>query len=102
MNIWLMLRLSYRQTSNIRRILVGNKIVDNSDVVGASPVGAAPTASSFSTYHLVASMDCAKSTARKWLPMDIGDFIFPHRVKINGWYVIGHMNICLTCHKKAV
>ena len=29
----------YRQTSNISCILVGNKIVDNSDVVGASPVG---------------------------------------------------------------
>ena len=39
----------YRQVSNIRRILVGNKIVDNSDVVGASPVGAAPTTSSLST-----------------------------------------------------
>ena len=40
---------NYRKTSNISRILVGNKIVDNSDVVGASPVGAAPTTSSFST-----------------------------------------------------
>ena len=40
---------SYPQVSNIRRTLVGNKIVDNSDVVGASPVGAAPTTSSFST-----------------------------------------------------
>ena len=39
----------YRKTSSISRILVGNKIVDNSDVVGASPVGAAPTTSSFST-----------------------------------------------------
>ena len=39
----------YHQLSNIRRILVGNKIVDHSDVVGASPVGAAPTTSSFST-----------------------------------------------------
>ena len=39
----------YRQFSNIRRTLVGNKIVDNSDVVGASPVGAAPTTSSLST-----------------------------------------------------
>ena len=29
--------------------LVGNKIVDNSDVVGASPVGAAPITSSFQT-----------------------------------------------------
>ena len=40
---------AYRKTSNISRTLVGNKIVDNSDVVGASPVGAAPTTSSFST-----------------------------------------------------
>ena len=39
----------YRKVSNIRRTLVGNKIVDHSDVVGASPVGAAPTTSSFST-----------------------------------------------------
>ena len=39
----------YRQVSNIRRTLVSNKIVDHSDVVGASPVGAAPTTSSFST-----------------------------------------------------
>ena len=38
-----------RKTSNISRTLVGSKIVDNSDVVGASPVGAAPTTSSFST-----------------------------------------------------
>ena len=40
---------SYRQVSNIRRTLVGIKIVDHSDVVEASPVGAAPTTSSFST-----------------------------------------------------
>ena len=39
----------YCQVSNIRRTFVGNKIVDHSDVVGASPVGAAPTTSSFST-----------------------------------------------------
>ena len=39
----------YRKVSNIRRTLVGNKIVDHSDVVGALPVGAAPTTSSFST-----------------------------------------------------
>ena len=46
-----MLHISYiyRQVSNISRSLVGNKIVDHSDVVGASPVGAAPTTSSFST-----------------------------------------------------
>ena len=39
----------YRQTCDISRTLVGNKIVDHSDAVGASPVGAAPTTSSFST-----------------------------------------------------
>ena len=39
----------YRQVSNIRRTLEGNQIVDHWDVVGASPVGAAPTTSSFST-----------------------------------------------------
>ena len=38
----------YRQVSNISHTLVGNKIVDYSDVVGA-PVGVAPTTSSFST-----------------------------------------------------
>ena len=54
----------YRQVSNIRRTLVGNKIVDHSDVVGASPVGAAPTTSSFSTWYL-ASLDKAKTTARR-------------------------------------
>ena len=41
--------LIYRKTSDISRTFVGNKIVDNSDVVGASPVGAAPTTSSFCT-----------------------------------------------------
>ena len=39
----------YRQVSNIRHTLESNKIVDHSDVVGASPVGAAPTTSSFLT-----------------------------------------------------
>ena len=39
----------YRKTSNISRTLIGNSIVDNSDVVGAAPTGDAPTTSSFST-----------------------------------------------------
>ena len=39
----------YRQVSNISGTLVGYKIVDHSDVVGASPVGAAPTTSLFSS-----------------------------------------------------
>ena len=40
---------SATSTYNISRTLVGNKIVDNSDVVGESPVSAAPSISSFST-----------------------------------------------------
>ena len=36
----------YRQTAHLSRTLVG---VDHPDVVGASPVGAAPTTSAFST-----------------------------------------------------
>ena len=41
--------LKYHKVFNIRRTLEGNKIVDHSDVVGASPVGAAPSTSSLST-----------------------------------------------------
>ena len=41
--------LTYGQTSIMKHTLIGNKVVDHSDVVGASPVGAAPTTSSFST-----------------------------------------------------
>ena len=40
---------NYHQVSNKTPTLLGNEIVDHSDVVGASPVGAAPTTSSFST-----------------------------------------------------
>ena len=40
----------YRHTSNIAGTLVGSENAGHSDVVGASPVGAAPTTSSFSTY----------------------------------------------------
>ena len=54
----------YTQTSNISRSLVGNNIVDHSDVVGASPIGVAPTTSSFSTIRL-ASIDWTKTTTRR-------------------------------------
>ena len=37
---------AYRQASNISPTLVGNKFVDHSDAVGASPVGDAPATSS--------------------------------------------------------
>ena len=46
------------------RTLVDNKLVDNSDVGGASRAGAAPSTSSFSTWHL-ASMDWPKTSANQ-------------------------------------
>ena len=39
--------LTYCKVSNISHTLVGNKNFNHSDVVGASPVGAAPATSSF-------------------------------------------------------
>ena len=45
----MLLNIKYRKTPDIRRTLVGITIVTRSDVVGASPVGAAPTTSEFST-----------------------------------------------------
>ena len=64
-HVYTILRISNknRQTSHISRTLVGNKIADHSDVVEASHVGAAPTTSSFSTWHM-ALIDWAKMTAR--------------------------------------
>ena len=62
----------YRQVSNIRRTLVGNKIVDHSDVVGASPVGAAPTTSSFSTYIYRLSKDNCKT---RWESFKLCDLV---------------------------
>ena len=41
--------LIYSKTSNISHTLVGNEIVDHSDVVKVAPISAAPTTSSFST-----------------------------------------------------
>ena len=53
----------YHETSNIRRTLVGIKIVGHSDVLGASPAGA-PATSSFATYHL-ASINCIKTASSR-------------------------------------
>ena len=39
----------YSQTSNISDTLVGNKIVDHTDAIGAALTGAVPITSSFST-----------------------------------------------------
>ena len=42
---------THREVYNISRTLVGNKIVDHADVVGASPVGATPTTKFHPTFH---------------------------------------------------
>ena len=106
---------TYRKTSNIRRTLVANKIVDHSDVVGASPVGAAPTTSSFSTWHL-ASKDSAETAARQENLLSVGIWcvlylkLDGHRVDMYNarWWLITRpdMNIsiervryhCATCN----
>ena len=46
--IWFM-NFSYNYSQNSNIALVGNKIVDHSDVVGALSVGIAPIISSFMT-----------------------------------------------------
>ena len=54
----------YRKTTNISHSLVGNKIVDHSDVVSTTPVGPALATCSFSTNHL-ASISWAKTSPRR-------------------------------------
>ena len=54
----------HRQTCNLNRTYIGNKLVDPLDVVGAAPVSAAPIASSLSTDYL-ALMDWEKATAKR-------------------------------------
>ena len=96
----------YPQNSNIRWTLVGNRIVDHSDVVGASHVGAAPTTSSFSTEHL-ASIDCVQTTARRdekhlilmiWCDLYYrfdGSWWFGTRQKSPCWLrVVNHVKSC--------
>ena len=51
LSILMLFVYTYHQTYNINHTLVGNKIVDHSGVVGALPVGTAPTTPSFSTYN---------------------------------------------------
>ena len=58
-------RMYYQQTSNISCSIVGNKIVDHTDAVGATLVGAAPTTSSFSIKHQ-ASINSTKTNARRY------------------------------------
>ena len=75
----------YRQVSNIRRTLVGIEIVEHSDVIGASPVSAAPTTSSFSTQHL-ASMDWAKTTARRdEKQLSFGNWCVLYKIFYGNW-----------------
>ena len=61
---------NYRQASNIRRRWIGNNIADHLEVVGASPVGAAPTTSSFSTWHL-ASTEWARARRETFMFRDL-------------------------------
>ena len=87
------------QISNIRRTLAGNKIVDHSNVVGASPGSSAPTTSSFTTQHLV-SIDCAKTTARrdkKHLSLEIWCVLYLILYGIH-MYVYVYVCVCVYIH----
>ena len=74
----------YPQTFNIRCTLVGNTIIDHSDIVGALPVGTTTTIS-FSTKYL-ASMDWAETNARHdekiyvlglvWLILEVWQYMY--------------------------
>ena len=94
---------NYCKTSNISRILIGNKIIDNSDVVGALPVCAAPTTSSFSTWHL-ASMDWAKTTAKgdkKHLSFGSWcDLYWRFNGRSITWSGLMHCLLTLLCHQQ--
>ena len=59
-----MLMPKYHKTSNISHIFAGNKTVNHTDVVGALPVGPAPTTSSFLPKQL-ALTQWAETTARR-------------------------------------
>ena len=65
----------YPQVSNISCTLVGNKIVDHSDVVGASPVGAAPTTSSFSTGTPGFIGSGKNNWKARWKTIEFGDLM---------------------------
>ena len=65
------------QTYTITRTLLSNDIVGHSDVIRASPIGAAPTTSSFSTspgfYGL--RKDIGKTRREKFKFWELGCFI---------------------------
>ena len=86
----------YRQTSNISHTLVGNKIVDHSDVVGASPVGAAPTTSSFSTEHLASMYWAETTTGRAANHLSVGIWCTYIR-DFTALTIISLSDLCSTC-----
>ena len=80
----------YSQTPSVRRTLVGNKRVDRSDVVGASPVGAAPTSSSHG-FNGLGKDNCKTRRDEKYLSSVIRCglyYRFDGTVSDNGHYIL--------------
>ena len=77
----------YHQFSNTSRTIVGNEIVDHSDVVGASPVGTAPTTPSFLPKYL-ASVDWVETTATRRQTFKFWDLV--RLILEIWWYVCLH------------
>ena len=80
----------YRQISNISRTLVGNKIGDHSDIVGASSIGAAPTTSSLSTIHLLSGVSDFFDRNKILSGYDLSHYQVPHCIK-------SFLLFCLIC-----
>ena len=81
-NSWANLRCSSCSPLEEKSLWTGTIIVDYSDVVRASPVGAAPSTSSFSTWHR-ASMDLGKYNCNtRWETFKFGDLV---RLKSEVW-----------------
>ena len=77
----------YRQTSNIKRTLTGNKSVDDPDVVGASPVGAATR------------LDGKHLSLGIWCGLYLRFAVYHYGVWCRVWYLYRQMQSFLCNHK---
>ena len=86
----LFIDMSYPQTPYIKRTFSGNKIVDHSDVVGASPVGAAPTISPFASRDMFQLWDLVHFILEVWRYMKCN---WMHSMNTRRWLGIWYVMI---------
>ena len=95
----------YCQTSNISHILlVGNRIVDHSDEVGASPVGTAPTMHC-SNYIVILDLTLGFNRLHKdncktrWETFKFGDLVWQFILLINSLRRVAFYHIFHSSHQ---